>query len=138
MFGKNVKEIEEGAFNNAMCIRTVEFPNVTKVGKSAFLCCYKLHTFIAPKCTLIGENAFTLTMNLKTFVAAPEVLESETFLGCGLKHLDLPSVKKMNSKALQFSKFEGIKLENCAEFEEDALKNDFGVVEVQTKTIGEG
>ena len=59
----------------------------------------------------------------------------EIFKLSGLTYLDLPSVAKIENEAFFRSRIRGLKLENCKEFEEEALSNCFSLELTQKEVL---
>lgn len=118
---ENVKHIANSCFSNSKSLESITFPEkLETVGKKAFEDCYAMKAIDLPKeVRYIGESAFWGCENLENVwsLGSIEIIEANTFEGCNLKYIHLPStLKRIGDNAFNYNtKLKGVELPDSVE-----------------------
>eukprot|EP00703_Trepomonas_sp_PC1_P000740 JAP95866.1 Leucine rich repeats-containing protein [Trepomonas sp. PC1] len=129
-FGHGVLVIKQHSFQQNYRLKKAIFPVVTEIQANAFAYDNQLSEVHIPQCKKVERSAFQWCVNLEKIQMQPEVLERHALQNTGIKHLNLPSVKKIENYALRGSKIQTLVVENCTEID-DAFGEPYHQIQIQ-------
>ncbi len=100
VFASTLETIEDNAFTDFVCLKSVTAPSVTEVGDYCFSGCNGLESFYSKNLTTIGEGAFENTYYLSDFTSGVfTVVKDKTFKNSGIRTISLVDVTSIGDEA---------------------------------------